>query len=406
MKKINKLLSKVTSLLRWLLYFLIKLILYPYVFLVQNVRFRKNGYKIPKTPCFFLSNHQSNWDGIYIEMMFPTRVIHYLVNEVIFRNAILNFLVGKVLGMVKRGEGKNDMTSVKNIIDLKKKGKNIGLFPEGDIDMWGRTMQIDDSIAKLCKKLNMPIVLLRIDGAYMRACRWGRLPRRSRVTYSIQNVLSTDYVKTLSVGELHQKILDGISYDESKYQESAKIKVLFPWGRAEHLEYGLFWCPKCHALHSLYTSNNTLYCANCSMTAYLNADYTLSSSDNLPKTPTAWADEQKAYIPEYLSKIENGSPVLKSREIRLSITPRRHFFGHRFTVGNLTLFCDRLEHVDKNGEKTTIKLIDAEKICLQQRDILEIQTELVKVRFSRPEILWSGYSWVTFCNYLKDNIES
>ncbi len=405
MKKKNNFKLKVTSLFRWLFYIVFKTLLLPYVLLVQNVRFRRNGFKVPKEPCLFMSNHASNWDGIYLELMFYKRVIHYIVNEVLFRNAIVRFIMEKILGMVRRGEGKNDMTSVKNILELKKKNKNIGIYPEGDIDMWGRTMFVDDSIAKLCKKLNMPIVLLRIDGAHLRAPRWGKLPRRSRIVYNITDVLTVDKIKEMSVLELHQKILDGINYDEHELQKTKNVKVSFPWGRAEHLEYGLFWCPKCNALHSLYTANNSIYCANCNLTAYFSSSYTFSSDfEDIPHNPAEWADRQSAYIPEYLKSVPKDKPVLMSKKVRMYLAPRRHFFGRKYTLGTVKLYRNRIEHFDKDKYKTVIYLKDVDHILLQDKGIFEVRTELLKIRFQRPAPLWSGYSWSVFANYLKKEL--
>lgn len=403
MKKMRNFTKKVTSCFRWLFFIIFKTLLYPYVIIVQNVRFKKNGFKIPKGPCLFLSNHACNWDGIWLELMFYGRVIHFIVNEVLFRNAILNFIMHKILGMVKRGEGGNDLTSVKNILELKKKGKNIGIYPEGDIDMWGRSLPIDDGITKLAKKLNMPIVLLRVDGANLRACRWGHLPRRSKITYNITDVLTVEKIKELSLPELHEKVINGIKYDEAKYQEKANIHISFPWGRAEHIEYGLFWCPKCGALHSLYSSNNSVYCANCELVAYLDSTYHFKSDfENIPSNPSEWADRQMEFIPHYVDTILDDKPVLMSKRIRLSLAPRRHFFGRRYTVGVLKLFKDRIEHVDRDGYKTVVTLSQADRILLQEKDKLEIHTDLVKLRFFRPERLWSAYSWVVISNYLRE----
>ncbi len=403
-KRTSKLLLKVTSFLRWLLFIFFKTLFLPYVLLVQNVRFKRNGFKPPKGPCFFISNHASNWDGLYVELMFFGRTIHFLINEIIFRNKVLNFLANKVLGMVKRGEGKNDMTSVKNILDLKKKGKNIGLYPEGDISMWGRTLEIDDSIAKLCKKLSMPIVLLRVDGAYMRACRWGRLPRRTRIVYNIVDVLTVDKIKTLSVQELHKKILDAIGYDDMKRAKEINQKVFFPLGRAENLEHGLYWCPKCHALHSLYSSNNTLYCASCNLSVTLDKYYRFSSScENIPRDPVEWADKQAEFIPTIISSTPSDKPIFSINHVRFYVTQRRHFFSKSYTEGTLFLYKDRIEHYTEDGQLTSVLLSDAEKICLQGKAILEIHTDMIKLRFTRPDRIWSAYSWEQVANYLKQS---
>ena len=74
-----------------LFYFLLRPFLWFYIVVFQHVRFKRNHKKVPKGPVLFLSNHLSNWDGIYINAMFWNRIVHFIVHDEMFKNKFLGF---------------------------------------------------------------------------------------------------------------------------------------------------------------------------------------------------------------------------------------------------------------------------------------------------------------------------
>lgn len=345
MRKRDKLKNNISALFQWVFFLLLKMVLNPFVFIFRRVRFKRNGIKIPKEPCIFMSNHQSNWDAIYMELMFFNRVIHVLAHDELFQNKLFAFIAGNILGCVKRGESKNDLSAIKKLVNLKKRGKNIGIYPEGDIDPFGRLLPVDDGIAKLTQKLNMPVVLLRINGAYLRNPRWGKRLRRSKVTYSIVRVITPEEARSMSVGELHEAILDGINYDEMKYVKEENVKVRRVTRRANYLERCLFYCPQCHALHSLKTTNNQIKCTNCGFSAKLNSRYFFKSDyDSCPVDPSNWDDIQRRLLPDILARIPKDKPIATLDKARLYVTARNMFFNGKHDNGVAKLFFDRIEY--------------------------------------------------------------
>ena len=136
MEKKNK---KTRSWPQVIFYTLLRPFVWFYVVVFQHVRFKRNNKKVPKKPVLFISNHLSNWDGIYANLMFPTHIIHFIVHDEMFKNKVLAFLSGTLLGEVKRGMSDSDITDVLMTKKLVKEGKSIGVYPEGDIDMFCRT---------------------------------------------------------------------------------------------------------------------------------------------------------------------------------------------------------------------------------------------------------------------------
>ena len=352
-----------------------------------------------------MSNHQSNWDAIYMEIMFFHRVIHVLAHDELFQNRLFAFIAGHILGCVKRGDGKNDLSAIKNIVNLKKRGKNIAIYPEGDINPFGRLLPVDDGIAKLAQKLNMPIVLLRINGAYLRNPRWGKKLRRSKIIYSVRRVITPQEAKAMSVQELYKAIIDGINYDEMEYVKAKGAKVRRRTRRANYLERCLFYCPNCNALHTLKTVNNQIKCTNCGFSAKLTSSYFFKSNyECCPVDPSKWDDLQRRLLPDILNGLDKSKPIVTLEKARLYVTARRTFFNGRHDVGTANLYFDKIEYRNRNGYLTVIPFDIIHTASLEYKSTLQIKTEHVKFRISRKKRhIWSAYMWVNIINYLLSN---
>ena len=386
-----------------MLFLIIKIPLYPIIKITHRISFRKNKNKIPKSPCIFLSNHQSNWDAIYMELMFFWRVIHVLAHDELFQNRLFAFIAGKLLGAIKRGQGQNDLSAIKTLVKLRNLGKNIAIYPEGDISPFGRLLPVDDGIAKLVQKLKMPLVLMRINGAYLRAPRWGKRLRKSRITYNVVRVISVEEAQSMSVKELHNAIISAINYDEMEYVKEKKRKVSRVTRRANYLERCLFYCPNCGALHTLKTFNNQIKCRICGFNAHPKRNYFFKSDYACcPKDPPKWDDLQRNLLPQILDDFPHNKPIVVLEKARLYVTAKNMFFNGKHDSGVAKLFFDRIEYHNTRGYITIIPFSTMEEVKLEYKSTLQIKTEHVKFRISRKrKLIWSAYMWVTMINYLK-----
>ena len=72
-------------------------------------------------------------------------------------------------------ERKNLRTSIVKLAEVLKKGKTVVIFPEGSRTHDGKMIKFKKTFAILSKELNVPIVPVRISGAYE------ALPRGKRI---------------------------------------------------------------------------------------------------------------------------------------------------------------------------------------------------------------------------------
>lgn len=372
-----------------------------YFVLFQHVRFKKNGWKVPKGPVLIISKHSSNWDGVWLNAMFFNRIIHFIVHDEMFKGKFLSFLSGTLLGEVKRGPNHQDIGPVMEMLRLKKEGKTIGIFPEGDIHMFGRTLPIEPSIAKMIKKLNIPVVCMRLTGAHLRATRVAKYPYHSHITYEIKEIIMPEEFEQMSVEDLHKRVIDDIYVDEMEWQRTARVKQ-HGFKRAEWLELGLFMCPKCHKIETLKSKGNKFYCTNCDFEAKLNKYSFFESNYPMPFDCTSlWDDWQLEELKKYLINYPDDTPIFIGENIDFYKTTIHDFFYKPYAKGEIRLFKDRLEYKE-NGTNIskTIYLKDITRAFLQYKDVLEIVINEDRYRFGRKKEKWSGYLWTRSINYL------
>ena len=378
-----------------------------YVTIFQHVRFKRNGFKVPKGPVLFLSNHLSNWDGIYLNLMFMFRIIHFIVHEELYKNKFLSFLCTHLVGTVRRGMNEKDISDVLAVRKLAKEGRNIGLYPEGDIDMFGRTLPIAPSVAKFAKMLNLPVVVLRIEGAVIRTSRWAKYARHSHLTYSIKDVILLEEVKNASVTELYSRIISKISANDYDYVEKMKYKQWPGKNRAMWLELGLFWCPKCHRFEVLSSKGNIVFCTKCDFVAKYNR-YGFLEEINYPIPSSLlplWDDIQIKFLHDYIDNSQDDL-LFEAHDLDFYKVKQVEYFKEPICKGTLRIYKDRIGLILENCEEEQyIYIKDMVKIYLQHKDVFEIHFGEDRIRFRTKRRKWSAYLYIQAVKYLKLKVE-
>lgn len=397
MKKKNKN-KKTRSWPQVIFYTILRPFLWLYVVLFQHVRFKKNKKKIPKRPVLFISNHLSNWDGIYANLMFPTHIIHFIVHDEMFKNKFLTFFSGTLLGEIKRGMSDSDISDVLMTKKLVREGKSIGVYPEGDIDMFCRTLPVDVSIAKYAKMMKVPVVILRITGAGARASRWSKYAHHTKIIYSVQEVLSKEQVQEMDVNELHKVIVDGITVDDLKHHQESNHKQRIGFARAEWLELGLYMCPKCHRLEVLSSKGNKVFCTKCDFEAKYHRDCTLESKD-FTSTLAELDDRQYEELKKIIDSAKDEDVILEARDLNLQYAKETEFFKKPIGKTYLKVYKTHIEF-EYNKEIVKVDIKDIKRLMLQYKDVLEVRFLKEKIRFSTKKRKWSAYLYWKALQYI------
>lgn len=218
-------------------------------------------------PMVVLGNHSAVIDPFLVGM-FINRTIHYVASDSQFRSRFLSFVL-RAVGTIPKTKAISDLDTVKKIVEVKRMGEIIGIFPEGQSSWDGHTLPYVKSTEKLVRSLKVPVVVAQLRGAYFSWPRWARKPRRGRVTIHFEKILTSSQIRSMTVEEVGRAINEALTFDAYEYQRSAKIEYQGA-GQAEYLERALHVCPNCRGISTLHSRGRTLRCTACDYTVAYN----------------------------------------------------------------------------------------------------------------------------------------
>lgn len=126
--------------------------------------------------CIIASNHESYLDFISFIAICP-RQIHYLAAEKFFTHPVWKWVM-LIMGQIKIDRFADaKISSFRVVLSSLKKGKMIGIFPEGTRSSDGRLLRGKPGIAQLALKSKVPVVPVGIIGTYEVMSRHQSFPR-------------------------------------------------------------------------------------------------------------------------------------------------------------------------------------------------------------------------------------
>jgi 1-acyl-sn-glycerol-3-phosphate acyltransferase len=290
-----------------LLYHLTFLLIYPIFKIKNRVRINRKAVRKIKGPMIVIANHPSRPDFVYsVAAMYPHRL-----NVVVARYYTY---IPKVNALLKRFRiiPKNlfnpDNSTIKSIMGVVKQGGSVLLMPEGRLSSNGTKGIMPDGIHKLVKKLEVPLVLVKINGAFFTGGKWITSRRRGRIEVTASVLLSKEEVIALSAEEIHEKIEQALEYNDflwlAEHPEiSYKGKSL-----ASSLENILYVCPNCQSEFTLKSERHKFTCEDCGYEVTLNSRYEFESTKQPVIFPNilAWFNYQKQVVTQ---EIEQGKTL-------------------------------------------------------------------------------------------------
>ncbi len=226
----------------------------------SGLQIDRAGIKGLKPPFLVLSEHQGYMDYYLSPLaLFPHRASY--VSDMEGFAAYGKFLYSK-LGCIAKRRFTSDISFIKNILHAIKKDIVV-IYPEARHSNVGTNSELQESIGKLVKHLNVPVVIMKFQGSYLSQPIWDESHRR-KAPFSIKLIkaFDIDETKNLSPKEITDALNLYFYYDEYKYQAENKIKIDYP-KRAEGLHKVLFICKNCHSENKIESYENTLKCKNC-----------------------------------------------------------------------------------------------------------------------------------------------
>ncbi len=172
------------------------------IFCLLFFRLRLYGKEnIPdKGPFVLVCNHQSYLDPIFCGAPLR-RHVNFIARDSLFSNWFFGWMISSVNTIpVKRG--KADLSAIKKVIGVLKRGKGVCLFPEGTRTSDGKIATLKPGFGFLCRRAEATVVPAVIDGAFECWPRHKKIFSPGRIVVCYGKAISAEQVKSMSDREL------------------------------------------------------------------------------------------------------------------------------------------------------------------------------------------------------------
>ena len=210
-----------------------------------------------------LSNHSTDYDPLLVGASFRKQ-IYFVASEHVARWGFLSKVLDYVFAFIVRYKGTVASSTVKEILRRVKAGGSVCVFAEGDRTWDGVTQHILPSTGKFVKTARCGLVTYRIQGGYFTSPRWSSTSgaRKGYLHGEVVNVYSAEDVAAMSVDEVNAIIARDLHEDAYARQQEAP-KAYKGKALAEGMENLLFLCPRCGAVDSMHSADDTVSCSRC-----------------------------------------------------------------------------------------------------------------------------------------------
>ncbi len=183
------------------------------------------------------------------------------------------------------------------------------MYPEASYSFDGTATPLPGSIGKLLKLLNVPVIMIRTYGAFLRDPLYNSLQIRNvSVSAESKYILSPEDIAEKSADELNGILKKHFTFDNFSWQKEHSVVVDEPF-RADGLGRVLYKCPSCNEEGCLVGKGTALECKKCGKKyelTELGEMKTVSGETKFSHIPDWYAWERKCVRDE----IENGSYCL------------------------------------------------------------------------------------------------
>jgi 1-acyl-sn-glycerol-3-phosphate acyltransferase len=301
------------------------------------------GNSLPSSPPFLLvADHANALDPYVIGSLFAFP-IHFMAN--IEGVSPIKAAFADLFSAYGRRKGATDIGALRRTFELAASGDSIGIFPEGDRSWDGASLPLRPGVARLAKRLGLPLVIVRQRGNYLTRPRWARSRRYGRWTLE-PVVFEAAELGRYSEALLDQMIERALAKDEIK-DAQAEGREFSGRGNAEGVERLLWQCPACGEADdeegrgtALRGEGNVIRCARCGASWSLDANLRVEPLDarSVPGGfPLAdlkdWSDWQRRGLRTVASERRPSGLVASS----VALSRRRGGALERFGRGALRL---------------------------------------------------------------------
>ena len=220
-----------------------------------------------KPPFLVLANHTIDFDPFFVAKAFNCPIYFVMSDHVASLKAgkLIKHLVSPI-PITKSGV---DAETTKNVFEIIREGGAVGIFPEGNKSFAGDMSYIKPSTAKLAKRLNVPVVIYRIEGGYFSSPRWTKNKRKGHIHSYVSEIITPEQMSSMTNEQLYEKLVTSLRVNAYEEQEKNLVKFVGT-NYAKNIQALLYACPNCGSLCSVYGEGDKIKCSHCDLDAKLN----------------------------------------------------------------------------------------------------------------------------------------
>ncbi len=319
--------------------------------IIHRNHLTKIGCSSLKPPYVLLCNHNAFMDfKVATKAIYPSRANYVVaIDGFIGREQLL-----RDVGCICKRKFTSDITLIRQLKRVIKNGDIAVIYPEARYSLCGTTAILPESLGKLCKLLDVPVVTLICHGHHVNSPFWNTKNRRVKNTEAEMTLLySSEELKNVSADEINQKIVEAFQYDDFAWQKEKGIRIDCSY-RAEGLHKVLYQCPRCKTEYRMNSKGTTLFCESCgkvwNMTELgeLEAQNGETEFSHIP----AWYEWERENVRE---EVKSGTYSTGKMPVTVDSLPNAKRF---IRLGEGTMIHDidgfRVEVTAENGEKYTM----------------------------------------------------
>lgn len=143
------------------------------------------------------------------------------------------------------------------------------MYPEAGYSFDGRATVMPDSLGRLCKMMDVPVVTVITSGAFLRDPLYNNLQiRKVNVTAAVKCLLTREEVRNTPSEEINALIQKDFAFDGFAAQTKKKTEIKEDF-RADGLHRILYKCPHCKTEGQTVGKGAHLSCENCGKTYFM-----------------------------------------------------------------------------------------------------------------------------------------
>lgn len=287
-------------------------------------------------PYLILGNHTQALDPVYLAFSFK-RPIYFVASTMIYNLRVWSKVLDYLVAPIPINKFRSDLRSTKAILKTLREGHHVAIYPEGNTSFSGAQMPIGIAIAKLIKKVKVPVLFHTIEGGHLSHPRWAKYGRKGTMHGSVKKELSVDAIEAMDIESLHHFVKSTLAVNDFKRFEDTVFKGK---SKAENIESSYVVCPHCHQLETLHSQGDDVRCSHCSFHVSVNdfGRFDPHFEGRYFPTTLEWFDDQiavfKALVEtskddtvlfhdadETLYEIRDLKPKQKRDRVALTLTP-------------------------------------------------------------------------------------